>query len=83
MLNFNDWVKETYGEENVKENATKRSGTKYWAYPTGYVRAQYPSNYFPPYSATAAYNMGPTANQSKVDAELGKVKYKNFDKTKA
>lgn len=81
MLNFNDWVKNNYGEENVAENATKRSGTKHWAYPTGYVRSQYPSNYFPPYSATAAYNMGPTANQNKVDAELGKFNYKSFDNT--
>ena len=83
MLNFNDWVKDTFGEENIKENATKRGGTKYWAYPIGYVRGQYPSNYFPPYSATAAYNMGPTANQAKVDSQIGKVTNKSFNKTKA
>lgn len=83
MLNFNDWVKNNYGEENVSENATKRGGTKYWAYPPQYVRGQYPSNYFPPYSATAAYNMGPTADQAKMDKQVQKVDYKNFKKTEA
>ena len=82
MLNFNDWVKENYNEDNFKENATKRAGTKSWAYPTGYIRSQYPSNYFPPYSATAAYNMK-DKSQASVDSEIGKVSYKNFNSTEA
>jgi hypothetical protein len=54
MRLFSQWCKET-GKElpdvPTSEN-TKRSGIR-GAYPDGYVRSQYPSNYFTPIAADA------------------------------
>lgn len=54
MKTFIQWAKEAgkdLPEPSTNEN-TKRSGIR-GAYPDGYVRSQYPDNYFTPIAADA------------------------------
>jgi hypothetical protein len=58
MKTFTDWATENNLKvPTVNENA-KRGGIATWAYPDAYARGQYPSNYFMPIAADAAFKLG-------------------------
>lgn len=61
MKNFVDWVKEEKKEDlSLILEKTKRAGIAHWAYPKGYVKSQYPGEYFVPIAADAIQKMGST-----------------------
>lgn len=61
MKSFRQWAKDKNFDLSFIEN-TKRGGI-HTAYPSGYVRSQYPDAYFYPISATAPLDL---KNLSKV-----------------
>lgn len=60
MKTFIDWAGENKKELPVfaQNEATKRAGIAYWAYPDGYIRSHYPDGYFTPSAADAVFKMG-------------------------
>jgi len=60
MKSFIQWAETAKKELPVysTDENTKRSGIAHWAYPDGYVRSQYPSNYFTPIAADAPQKLG-------------------------
>lgn len=75
-MKFTKWL-----ENRIINEKQLRGGIAHWAYPDGYVRGEYPSNYWMSIMADAIQKMGPKVDDSKVDT--GKFVYKNFEKTKA
>mgnify|MGYP006279694613 CR=1 FL=1 len=52
MNTFVQWAEKTKKELPVytQDEATRRAGIAYWAYPDAYVRNQYPDSWFTPLS---------------------------------
>ena len=75
-MKFKKWL-----ENRVLSEKTTRSGIMNWAYPDGYIRSHYPSNYFMSIAADAAQKMGDKLDDDNVDH--GEMKWKNHNKTKS
>ncbi len=60
MNTFVAWAEKTKKELPCykQDEATRRAGIAYWAYPDAYVRNQYPDLFFTPYAADAAFKLG-------------------------
>lgn len=67
MKSFINWAEENKLELPTIMEKTARAGIAHWAYPDGYVRSQYPANYFMPIAADALQKMGPKVDDNKVD----------------
>ena len=52
------WAGNEKKELPMISEKTHRGGIAHWAYPDAYARGQYPSNYFMPIAADAAFKLG-------------------------
>lgn len=66
MKSFKQWAENLKLDIPLVEK-TARAGIASWAYPDGYIRAHYPSNYFMPIAADALQKMGDKVDDNKVD----------------
>lgn len=72
MKTFVQWA-ETVKKElpvYVQDEATRRAGIAYWAYPDAYIRNQYPDSWFTPYAADAAFKLGYAKGGPKAGKEI-------------
>ena len=72
MNTFVKWAEKTKKELPVyrQEEATRRAGIAYWAYPDAYVRSQYPDAWFTPYAADALFKLGYAKGGPKAGKEI-------------
>ena len=72
MNTFVQWAEKTKKELPLykQDEATRRAGIAYWAYPDAYARSQYPDAWFTPYAADALFKLGYAKGGPKAGKEI-------------